>query len=227
MSYLKEESMNSKLRHLTPQILTAALQADFPHLRGLRRLKVHYRPAICPLHLLLEEIDGQKSIFDIGCGGGTLLWLTQKYLKPIQVGGVEICDKLVSEAKESLGPNADVEVYNGIDLPQKLSNYDYIVLNDVLHHVPANRQLETIQNIARLMKAGSRLIFKDIDASRKGLVLFNKLHDFIIAGEIGHEISADQAIRYLDLSGLQVVKKMSIRMLLYPHYLLVAEEPAI
>ncbi len=187
-----------------------------------QRLKIGYRPLICPFVELLEEANKLESVFDIGCGAGQFALLLAEYTKVKKIGGIEIKEALITEANHLLAPYKDkkeirFQTFDGAVLPEEIKNYDGIFLIDVLHHVPVPFQESFIKNIFDKMRPGAVFVLKDIDASNP-LVYMNKLHDLVFAGEIGHEYKFETVGALLRKAGFTVLSTSKKRMWWYPHY---------
>lgn len=210
--------------------LSAFLRSSIPKNAGfLDKVKIAYRPYVCPFDDLLELIPDHASVFDIGCGSGMFLSLVSKFRNPKAIGGVEISQQLIDNATIILkNKSSDIRIslhtFNGIDIPDEIASYDYIFLIDVLHHVPKENQIKFLENIHEKMSPGSKLILKDIDAGRVILSKFNKLHDLLLSGEIGHEISSMRALNELSRMGFKIQPIIKRRMLVYPHYTVICEK---
>ncbi|WP_028982197.1 class I SAM-dependent methyltransferase [Sporocytophaga myxococcoides] len=207
--------------------LSQKLKANLPRTNFIDTLKIAYRPYICPFDELLMLIEKDKKVFDIGCGSGMFLTLVAEYNSPSKIGGIEIAEGLVKNAIDLLKPYKVpffISKFDGINLPEEIREYDYIFLIDVFHHVPKANQREFVKRIYNMMKPGAKLIFKDIDASKKVLVLFNKLHDLVLSKEIGNEIGAAEAKSLLETNGFKIKSSKYIRTLWYPHYLIISEK---
>ena len=98
-------------------------------------------------------------------------------------------------------------------------------MNDVFHHIPEHEQISFINQLYQKMEHGSSLLFKDIDADDKFFLIFNKMHDLVLSKELGNEISLKKCLQILKGAGFEVKKHKKTRMLLYSHYLVVAEKP--
>ncbi len=195
----------------------------------LDKLKIAYRPYICPLGDLLDILPEKAAVFDIGCGNGMFLSLVSKFKYPHLLGGIEISDTLISNAKRVLQENTSISTtlttFNGKDIPETVSLYNYIFLIDVLHHVPKQDQVTFLQEIYNKMAPGTKLVLKDIDAGQPILTSFNKLHDFVCAGEIGNEMVAETAEQELKKIGFITSSLTKKRMLVYPHYTIICQKP--
>jgi 2-polyprenyl-3-methyl-5-hydroxy-6-metoxy-1,4-benzoquinol methylase len=211
---------------LEPAVTTAALarllRSNIPAAGLIDRLKIGFRPYICPFDLLLPHVESGLSYFDIGCGSGMFLRILAEYKNPVALGGVEISARLIENAACVLRPCAVptmLTVYDGCSLPADIGRYDYLFMIDVLHHVPLDRQFGFLATLFGRMRPGQRLLFKDIDAASP-LVYWNKLHDLALAGEIGHEQRARVVREHLESVGFEVSMVFRKRVFLYPHYAL-------
>lgn len=194
----------------------------------LDQLKVNYRPLICPLDELINSIGKAESVFDIGCGSGQFALLIAEFSNVKRIGGVEIDERLVNNAKKLLAPYAgkvqtDFHAYDGSALPASISTYDLILMVDVLHHIPRQYQESFLVKLYSLMKPGARFVLKDIDAS-SAFVLCNKMHDMVFAREIGNEWRFDHAMKVARDIGFKVVDSSKRRMYVYPHYTIALEK---
>jgi len=118
----------------------------------------------------------------------------------------------------------EFQVFDGSVFPDRIRDLDVIFLNDVLHHVPVTAQEKFISDLIAKMKPGARLILKDINGGSP-LVLCNKMHDMIFAGEIGHEWPWKRARAWLEKNNLEISNFTKKRMYVYPHYTIVAKKP--
>lgn len=192
------------------------------------KLKIKYRPIICPFNDLLNYANTVESVFDIGCGSGQFVALLAKYTSVKKIKGIEINERLVNNAQQVNQPflkdkEIQFAVFDGKEIPNDISEYDLIYLIDVYHHIPKNIQEQFIKQLHAKMKKGARLMFKDIDAASP-LVLCNKLHDLVFAKEIGNEISFVKAKNLLKETGFSIVEEYKKTVFVYPHYFVLAEK---
>ena len=73
------------------------------------------------------------------------------------------------------------------------------------------------------MKPGAVLIFKDIDAGSP-LVVCNKMHDMVFAGEIGKEISFKNAKEMLSGAGFKITNSFKKTVFVYAHYFVICQK---
>jgi 2-polyprenyl-3-methyl-5-hydroxy-6-metoxy-1,4-benzoquinol methylase len=191
------------------------------------RLKVYYRPLICPFSNLINLVNEGEKVGDIGCGSGQFCLLLAEFGKPSSVFGIEISNRLVTNANQLFEKYSkvpyDFEYFDGTHFPDKINQMDTLFLNDVLHHVPTPLQEQFVSNLIKKMKSGSRIIIKDIDGSSP-FVYFNKLHDLIFAGERGNELPFEKTKTLLETSGVVIQQAFKKRMYVYPHYTIIAKK---
>jgi len=188
-------------------------------------LRARLRKVVCPLDEVCGAVPVGSSVFDLGCGTGAMLLELIRNRSVKKVGGCEVSREALAEAEmavnRELGQSGEFIATK--EPPLCLSAYDCITLIDVLHHIPKDVQEAYLRKLAGLMKPGSILILKDIDASGP-LVWFNRLHDAIFAGNGFQEIPAPEAAAMLEGAGLDIENRWNVRRLWYPHFFLIARK---
>jgi SAM-dependent methyltransferase len=217
--------MNTNLsnKDLLRYLKSLDFQAGF-----LDRVKVYYRPLVCPFVELINLVKEGEKVGDIGCGSGQFGLLLAEFAKPSLVFGIEISERLVNNARQLFEKYAktayEFEVFDGVVFPDRIRDLDVIFLNDVLHHVPKPAQQRFVADLIGKMKSGARLILKDINGGSI-LVYCNKMHDMLFAGEIGNELPWKKAKSWLEQNNLEILEFTKKRMYVYPHYTIVAKKP--
>lgn len=212
---------------MTTSSLVAFLKQQNVNAAFTDKLKITYRPYICPFDEILALIKPGESIADIGCGSGQFALLIAEFTKPSRIAGIEISNTLISNARALLAkyPNVphDFEYYDGTTFPEIIKGCDRYFMIDVLHHIPPSIQENFMKNLYHLMPVNSRLVLKDING-RSPFVLFNKMHDMIFAGEIGNELGLNQAKELLTKIGFTIETHSTKQLYVYPHYTIVARK---
>jgi len=90
------------------------------------------------LKLIEEIIDQGSRVLDIGCGDGTLLDYLRK-VKAIEAHGIETSDKAIELAREKAIEVEKADITQGEF--QLTETYDYIIISEVLEHLPNPEQL--------------------------------------------------------------------------------------
>ena len=94
--------VNLLIMVLSPKELSTYLSSVHNSASKLDKLKIIYRPYICPFDNLIIDCKDSKTILDTGCGSGQFLLLLSKYTNAIKLGGIEISPTLINNAKELL-----------------------------------------------------------------------------------------------------------------------------
>lgn len=201
-------------------LTSKAINAGF-----IDKLKIKYRPIICPFIELIDFAKTKKSVFDVGCGSGQFCSLIAKYTNVEKIMGIEINSRLIDNAKQV---NKEFESYKTLEfsefdgqiIPEKINQYELIYMIDVFHHIPPEQQHAFMKQLYEKMSPGSTLVFKDIDAGNL-LVLFNKIHDLVFAGEIGKETSYKKANDMLREIGFKIENSYTKTVFVYPHFFII------
>jgi cyclopropane fatty-acyl-phospholipid synthase-like methyltransferase len=208
--------------------MVALLRRSAVNASLIDRLKISYRPLICPFDEILGLLTRNDHVLDLGCGSGQFALLVSQFVRPASFHGVEIDEGLVRNAMELLS-GAGVatpftfEAYDGTTLPDVVGSATVVTMIDVLHHIPSEKQLPFLQSLYDAMPATSRLVLKDIDAASP-LVLCNKLHDLLLSQTIGSERKLNAVVEDLEKIGFSVELASRHRMYVYPHYLILAQK---
>ncbi len=213
---------------LTNKDLLRFLKNKHLHAGFINGLKLHYRPLICPYISLINMVRPGDKVGDIGCGSGQFLLLLSAFARPSFLYGIEINAQLINNGRELLSDVGSdrllLETYDGMNFPPLLSEMDILFLIDVLHHVPKPKQEAFLKKLVSIMKSTATLVIKDIDVANP-LVIFNKLHDLIVSGEIGHELSCKKVSSMLAEANLEITAIHKITTYVYPHYTIVGKKP--
>ena len=209
--------------------IIAFLSSQTSNAKFIDRLKIRYRPIICPFNMLLSFANESNHNvgFDIGCGSGQFVSLLAEFTSLKEIYGIEISPELIKNAKELKAQHEDTkthfEIFDGQCFPDTLSESDIVYLIDVVHHIPENKQVDFLKNIYFKMKPNAVLILKDIDKDHP-YVYFNKLHDLIFAGEIGKELSMNSAAKKIEEIGFRIIERFKKTIFVYPHYFLICKK---
>jgi cyclopropane fatty-acyl-phospholipid synthase-like methyltransferase len=212
----------------TKELIRFLKNSDRVSLKAFDRLKQVYRPMICPFDTLLNLIPEGEHVLEIGCGIGTFLFLLNEYRQPASLGGLETDPASIETARavlKQMSSQGSVRLltYNGITLPKWIREYNYVVLIDVLHHIPSEQHVTFLAGLFDHMHPGALLILKDIDADRRFLCLFNKVHDFLLTGARTYERRLSNLREALQNLGFQIQRVMTQRVYVYPHFTVVCK----
>ena len=191
------------------------------------RLKIVYRPLVCPLVKLLEYIKEDDVVADVGCGSGQFCLLVSEFSAAKEIYGIEVSERLVHNAYKLFKSRKSYrylfEVYDGMDFPDEISKADVVFLTDVLHHIPLHKRSQFVKSLYAKMKEGARIVVKDIDGASI-FVIFNKIHDLLFSHEVVHEYTFCEALDLFEKHNFQILSKSKIRMYVYPHFTIYAKK---
>jgi SAM-dependent methyltransferase len=194
----------------------------------MQKIKIKYRPFVCPFNELLSYAKPTDAVYDIGCGSGQFAALIANFTDVKTIKGIEVDEHLVRNAAQlntrfEKDKNISFSYFSGSEIPADIKNYDLIYMVDVYHHIPRDIRENFMKQIYDQMKPGARLMLKDIDGGSP-LIPFNKLHDLIFAQELSHEISFTSALQLLTSLGFKITEARKKNVFVYPHYFILAEK---
>lgn len=109
--------------------------------------------------LVREGLNRQSKVLEIGCGIGTLTGLILKYVKKGEVLAVDISPTSVEIARKRLKsyPNVQFMVSDMTDFTYP-GIFDFIVLPDVLEHIPSEQHRDLFCTLTEYMHENSEIL---------------------------------------------------------------------
>ena len=200
------------------QELIRSLKHAFAKVGGIHGLKNRYRPYVCPLAEILEQIPKGVRLFDVGCGSGSLLWLAKEFRQLEKADGFDVSPLAVEASRELQGVTVILrDRHEGLP---SFAGYQVVTLVDVFHHILPSQQQQFLVDVLGKMDVGSQLIIADIDADRKIGTSCNQLHDLLLAREWVHPWPPRRVRELLRTAGCRELHFSRHRSLWYPHYLI-------
>jgi trans-aconitate 2-methyltransferase len=164
----------------------------------------HYR--------IMEFLKGaglkrDSKILEIGCGIGTLTGLLLKYVKKGKVVAADISPESVTIAKERLSgmPNISFLVTDMTDFHYP-EDFDFIVLPDVLEHIPVRRHMSLFHTLASHMHDSSVILIHIPHPQALDYIRENSPDKLQI---IDQSVSADTLLKNAYNAGLVLVSYIS------------------
>ncbi|MDF5725991.1 MAG: class I SAM-dependent methyltransferase [Rhizonema sp. PD37] len=143
--------------------------------------------------LIFGYIDAQNlmnhTILDFGCGCGSSTMNLAKIFPQTQIIGIELCQEFVKIAEaRRLHYNFDNVTFlsspNASELPKKLENFDFIILNAVYEHLLPHERKTIVPQLWSLLKPEGILFINEtpyryfpIELHTTGLPLINYFPD--------------------------------------------------
>lgn len=102
---------------------------------------------------LFEDIPAGAKVLDLGCGNGRF----SEFLKKADYIGVDKSEELIKKAKRKY-PETNFEVADGLNLPFKDNEFDFVISVAVIHHMPSKEtRLKFLKEIKRVLKKNGRV----------------------------------------------------------------------
>lgn len=120
------------------------------------------------LHRL--PVKAHSRVLDIGCGTGTLLALLRAQVRlPLTLVGIDVSEDMLAEARKRLaGLRIEYQLADAAILPFPSSSFDAIVSVLAFHHMSNAVKVPAIQEMARVLKDGGRLVIADLARPARG-----------------------------------------------------------
>lgn len=225
---IKARGFVSKRASVTNSEIVDFLSKTTANATFIQKLKIKYRPYVCPFDELLGYAKPSDKVYDIGCGSGQFCSLVANFTDVKTIKGIEVDKHLVRNASELLRTvkkkkSVSFAYFTGAKIPNDIAKFDLIYMIDVYHHIPVGIREDFMKQVYKKMKPGARLMFKDINAGSP-FVPFNKLHDLVFARELPHEISLNSAKNLLSGLGFTILESRKKQVFVYPHYFILAQK---
>ena len=113
----------------------------------------------------LAELKPGEAVLDVGCGVGTMALAAKEYVGAAgRVVGIEPSREMVVYAREKAKRRKAAVVFRqGVieQLDFAEQSFDAILCLIVMHHMPDEAKIQGIQEMARVLKPGGRLVVVD------------------------------------------------------------------
>ncbi|MFH2143870.1 MAG: class I SAM-dependent methyltransferase [Bacteroidota bacterium] len=153
--------------------------------------------------LIQSGLKRNHKVLEIGCGVGTLTGLIIKYLKKGKMVAADISDESIKIARERLKKyrNIDFVVSDMSDFEYN-ETFDFIILPDVLEHIPIEQHKRLFLNLDKHIHDDS-IIFINIPHP-KGIEFYEK-NDPSKLQIIDQALHADEFLKSIYANGLILI----------------------
>ncbi len=204
-----------------------ALMADYRRTGWATRWEQELRLRICPFEEVVQRVPKEGVVLDLGCGFGALSHLLAMDSAQRRVIGIEQMPHRVEMARRAMGGLPNLEFLVGDIHEVAFAPANCIIMNDVLHHIPHDRQIPLLKKCYEGLLPGGSLLIKDVTKSPVSKYIWNYIHDFVRNGNLPF-YCLDAAILYalLELVGFETTVQRLDEGYPYPHILYVCSKPA-
>jgi 2-polyprenyl-3-methyl-5-hydroxy-6-metoxy-1,4-benzoquinol methylase len=192
-----------------------------------QRILVATRPLICPPEPILASVPAGGTVLDVGCGVGALLISLAIQEKLSSGTGCDVNAAAIAFARKAAShvPGADLQFLVTESLEEiPRGPFEVVMLVDVMHHVNPSQQQRFFAVCADRLRAGGRLIYKDMADRPLWKNLFNRLHDAVIAREFIYYVPLQTIKDWGDHHGLCLEQESAYSRFAYEHELLVFQK---
>jgi 2-polyprenyl-3-methyl-5-hydroxy-6-metoxy-1,4-benzoquinol methylase len=174
-----------------------------------------------------QYLPRQGRVLDLGCGFG-LFSLYYATVRPaIEIEGIDLSERRIAMARKAairLGlRNVRYDVRNATDFRGD-ALFDAAYMLDIVHHIPFEAVRPLLDQLAKTLPAGGRLIIKDVDARPVWKRWFTHALDKLMdPGTPVRYWDGEELQQLLEDTGFIVYRHLMVDFLPYPHILYVCE----
>ncbi|MGA9191417.1 MAG: methyltransferase domain-containing protein [Anaerolineales bacterium] len=106
------------------------------------------------------------SVLDVGCGTGVHLEMYRKF--KCNLTGIDTSASMLERARTRLGPDADLRLANGTQMPFEDGHFDLVLCMLALHEMDDEVRIGVMGEIRRVLKPEGRALLIDFHAGRPG-----------------------------------------------------------
>jgi trans-aconitate 2-methyltransferase len=157
--------------------------------------------------LIRNGLKSNSSVLEIGCGVGTLTGLMLRYITRGSIVSTDISDESIGIAKQLYSQRGRAEFFTtdmkDFSYPSK---FDFIVLADVLEHIPVDQHAALFATISAHMHEGSRIF---INLPHPKALDFMREHNPELLQIIDQSIAANSLLNDAYSGGLMLLSYAS------------------
>ena len=144
-----------------------------------------------------------SSVWEIGCGIGSLTYLILGKVKRGNIEAIDISPKSVAYAEAYLNrPNVVFTACDVFDYKPRNASFDKILLFDVLEHIPEKNHESLFKKIYNYMTEESQLL---INLPNAGYILYDKKHNPAALQETDQPIYIENLVGSLSRASLEIM----------------------
>jgi len=170
-----------------------------------------------------QYLPERGRVLDLGCGFG-LFSLYYASIRPgLRLAGFDRNARRIAMARAAAGrlglANVRYEAGDVMDF-RGGETFDAAYMLDIVHHIPEGAVRPLLEQVAKILPPGGRLLIKDVDRRPAYKRWFTHLLDKVMdPGTPVRYWEAEELTRLLDAVGFTVYRHVMVDILPYPHIL--------
>ena len=117
--------------------------------------------------MIESYIPKQGKITDVGCGYGFLSLMLGFMSKDRQITGIDYDEEKINIASNCVSKKQHVDFIHGNVIHYPFTHSDAFIINDVLHYLEPDDQIQLIQRCVAMLNENGVMIIRDADADKK------------------------------------------------------------
>ena len=145
-----------------------------------------------------------STVLEIGCGIGTLTFLLTRKVKTGRIEATDISPQSIEYVKKNLvRPNLSLFAGDILKLEPTAKSFDFVLLFDVIEHIPVEDHTALFAKINRWMHTDSTLL---INIPNPASILFDEKNNPAALQEIDQPVYPDYLATVLAKAGLDIIQ---------------------
>jgi len=145
-----------------------------------------------------------STVLEIGCGIGTLTFLLTRKVKTGRIEATDISPQSIEYVKKNLiRPNLSLFAGDILKLEPTAKSFDFVLLFDVIEHIPVEDHTALFAKINRWMHTDSSLL---INIPNPASILFDEKNNPAALQEIDQPVYPDHLATVLAKAGLDIIQ---------------------
>lgn len=152
--------------------------------------------------LLKMGLHENSTVLEIGCGIGTLTYLLTRKVRTGRIEATDISPLSIAYLNKNL-PRPNLFTFAGdiLQLAPTAKSFDFILLFDVIEHIPLEDHAALFSRISQWMHYGSSLL---INIPNPGYILYDQKNNPAALQEIDQPLYPEQLATVLNAAGLDI-----------------------
>ena len=154
--------------------------------------------------LQYRGLHSGSSVLEIGCGIGTLTYLLAGKIKQGVIEATDLSPASVAFAQRHIA-QSNLVLYHGsiLEVNPRTTSFDYILLFDVLEHIPADSHGILFKRISGWMHAGSEIL---INIPNPGYILYDQANQPDQLQELDQPLYLEKLLPLFSEAGLELMQ---------------------